>query len=86
VLDAVVTSAASAPAVRSARLFASVAPLVNTISAGAAPISAATSARAASTAARARAPSRCALDGLAGGPRNASIASRAAGGAAPCAL
>src|SRR5207244_3244463 len=63
---AVVTSAPALPAPRSARLFASVAPLVKTISAGVAPTSAATSARAASTALRARAPSRCALDGFAG--------------------
>src|SRR5438093_289196 len=77
---AVVTRPAGARTTpRNARLFASVAPLVNTISAGPAPMSAATSARAASTAPRARAPSRCALDGFPGLPRQRSMASRASG-------
>ncbi len=76
---AVVTIGRPAAVPRSARLFASLAPPVNTISAGAAPISAATCARAASTALRARAPSRCALDGFAGGPRKGSMAARTSG-------
>jgi hypothetical protein len=71
---------------RSARLFASVAPLVNTTSAGAAPISAATSARACSTSARARAPSRWALDGLPTTSSAAVMASRASGRSGALAL
>jgi hypothetical protein len=72
---------------RIARLFASVAPLVNTISRGAAPTRAATSARARSTAVRIAAPSRCALDGLPTPPSSAAtIAARASGRSGALAL
>ena len=77
-------AAASAP--RSARLFASVAPLVKTISAGTPPTRLATSARAVSSPARARAPSRCALEGLAGGPRKSSSAAWTSGRSGAVAL
>ena len=61
---------------RIARLVASVAPPVKTISSAAAPISCATSARARSTASCARRPSAYAEDGLPNSPRrNGSIAS-----------
>ena len=83
---AVVTMPRPAAVPRSARLFASVAPLVSTISAGAAPTSAATCARAVSSALRARAPSRCALEGFAGGPRKRSMASRTSGPSGAVAL
>src|SRR5581483_9257689 len=63
-----------------ARLFASVPPLVKTTSAGRAFTSAATSSRADSIASRARRPAACALDGFARSrPRRSATASRTSG-------
>ena len=72
---------------RRARLSASVPLPVNTISAGDAPTSAATSPRASSTAARARWPNQCRLDGLPKpSRRTATMASSARGSSGVVAL
>lgn len=64
---------------RRAKLLASVAPDVNTISDGAAPMSPATACRAAATSAAAHSPARCGEPAFPGHPQARSMASRASG-------